>query len=113
MSIDALYNTRATVIRLTHVDSVFGKDADTTETNHILDMPCRIEPLSAREIERFEKTTGVVSHRLFCASGRDIKADDKIAEGSTEYRVAGPALKMAGASAVHHQEIPLVFWEES
>ena len=112
MGLRGLYNTRATVKRLTLAASDAGAAAVETWANHILSLPCRIEPIGTADAEQFSKATGEVSHLMYCDAGKDIKSRDEVFVGSTQYRIEGPPMNVPGSQRDHHMEILLSQREE-
>lgn len=88
MSIDALCNTTADVIKTTKASDAYGGWTE-TRSNRYTAMPCRIQAISGRERLMYGATRVDASHRLYCpATYSAIDAEDEISDaGGTRYRV--------------------------
>ena len=86
MSREDFYNSTATVQRFTRVaDGHSGSDK--TWANLATGIKCCIQPRSGKELVMHDKTTEVISHKMYCET-RDIKARDRIVDqNSVTYKI--------------------------
>ncbi len=56
-----------------------------------VDVPCRVQPLTAEEIGAFGTVEAFATHRIYLGGTADIRADDRLTFGARTFLVAGPA----------------------
>ena len=115
MSLAQHYNKRANIRRVTLTASSFSAAGTEAWEDIEQDFKCAIQPLSARELDLYGKTTAQVTHRAFLPTGLDIRARDRLVEGNpieallglggTEYEIEG-VIDAAGMG--RHQEVLLL-----
>lgn len=115
MSLGDHYNRRVSIRRTTLSYSDTAAAATETATDVYTSVKCAIQPISARELELFGKTTAEVSHRAFVDYSTDVTPADILVETEptdplldtedTVYLVVG----VVGASGKsHHKELLLL-----
>ena len=115
MSLWQHYNKRANIRRVTLTASSFSAAGTEAWEDVEQDFKCAIQPLTARELELYGKTTAQVSHRAFLPIALDIRPRDLLVEGDpieallglggTEYEIEG-VIDAAGMG--RHQEVLLL-----
>lgn len=94
------------VLTATNKSAIGTGDYEAVASN----LPCAIQALSVSERAEFGKVFETVTHRLFCETGTDILARDRISVGTTTYQILGVH---DAAGRMHHIEGMLVERAES
>ena len=112
MSLRNHYNKRANIRRVTLTASNFSAAGSEAWEDVEQDFKCAIQPLSARELELYGKTSAQVTHRAFMPVGLDVRPRDRLVEGDPiealfgfgqiEYEIEG-VIDAAGLG--RHQEV--------
>ena len=96
MSLADHYDRRASIQRvtLTYTDTEAAATEATEDVSQ--DVECAIQPLTARELELFGKTSAEVTHRAFLAYTEDVRPRDRLVEGN-------PIETLLGISSTRHE----------
>lgn len=111
MSLRDLFNKHVIIQRRTTAASSVSAAGSYTWISSVFNVHCTIQPAGTTELERFNKTTAEMTHTMFCDVGHDIKARDRIVDGSITYQIVGKPMNDAGRG--HHFAVPLLERDET
>ena len=79
----------AQVQRATFAAGTFSTAQTKTWTTVFANVPCRIQPLSARERLEFDRPQEAISHRMYHAGALAVTAGDRVMFGTRTFNVVG------------------------
>jgi len=88
MSLRQLFVTSVVIQYPTDTRGTEGGQSRTWTTRHAT-MPCRIQPLSAREAVLYGRETEKITHRLYCDPAYTVEIEDRITYDSRTFLVKG------------------------